>query len=364
MQKRDYYEVLGVARNADAAECKRAYRKLAMKYHPDRNPGSREAEEKFKEASEAYRVLSDAEKRSQYDQFGHEGLSGNGGVNASDFPDIFGDIFGDFFDLGRRGRSGARRGNDLQYELELNFEEAVFGCSKEIQFPRVEPCDSCEGSGSMPGTSKRPCRGCGGRGQVHTRMMGLMMSQTCPHCRGAGQVIDRPCTDCSGEGRRRVTRNHRIDIPAGIDDGNRMQLAGSGDVGSGGGPPGDLYVVIHVHQHELFRREGADLHCTVPISVAQAALGAEIKVPTLEGAEPYKVKAGTQPGAQFKLRGKGISRLHSGRRGDLYAQVEVRIPTKLTRDQRKLFERLQKVLDGEEREPHGGLLGKLHLGGR
>ncbi len=362
MQKRDYYEVLGVGRDADEAECKRAYRKLALKYHPDRNPDSRDAEEKFKEASEAYSVLSDPQKRSRYDQFGHEGLAGNGSFNTGDLRDVFGDIFGDFFNLGGGGRSGARQGEDLQYELELDFEEAVFGCTKELQIPRVEPCEECEGSGAAPGTSKVTCPTCRGRGQMHTQQGWLTMSRTCSHCRGTGQINERPCSDCRGEGRRRVQRNRRIDIPAGINEGNRMRIPGAGNVGTGGGPPGDLYVLIHVREHDLFHRDEADLHCTVRINVAQAALGSEISVPTLEGEETHTVKPGTQSGARLMLRGKGIPKLRGSRRGDLYAHVEVEIPTKLTREQRRLFESLRTALDGEDSKSHGGLLGKLHLG--
>ncbi len=362
MQKRDYYDVLGVGRNADEAECKRAYRKLALKYHPDRNPDSRDAEEKFKEASEAYSVLSDPEKRSRYDQFGHAGLSGNGGFNASDFPDIFGDIFADIFGTGRGSRSGARSGEDLQYELELDFEEAVFGCTKEIQIPRVEPCDRCDASGSEPGTSKVSCRTCGGRGQVHTQQGWLTMSRTCSRCRGTGRIIEQPCSECRGEGRRRAQRNRRIDIPAGVDEGNQMRLAGEGNAGTNGGPSGDLFILIRVGKHDLFRRDGADIHCTVRINVAQAALGSEISVPTLEGEQTHHVKPGTQSGARLMLRGQGVPKLRGGRRGDLYAHLEVGIPTKLTREQRKLFESLAESLGGAGEEPDPGLLGKFRIG--
>ena len=358
-EKRDYYEVLGVGRNADESECKSAYRKLAMKYHPDRNPDSKEAEEKFKEASEAYGVLSDPEKRSRYDQFGHAGLSGNGGFNASDFPDIFGDFFGDIFGMGRGGRSGARRGDDLQYELDLDFEEAVFGCTKEVRVPRIEECDLCNGTGCEPGTRKVNCGTCGGRGQIYTQQGFFTMSRTCSRCRGTGQIVQKPCSSCNGDGLNRVQRKRRVDIPAGVDEGNRMRLPGEGNSGANGGPRGDLYVLIHVREHKLFRRDEADLHCTVHINVAQAALGAKVSVPTLEGDETHNVKPGTQSGSRLLLRGRGIPKLRGSRRGDLYAHVEVDIPQRLTRDQRKLFEELGQALEGESKQSDGGLFGKF-----
>ena len=347
VQKRDYYEVLGVPRGADEAQCKRAYRKLAMKHHPDRNPGSKEAEEKFKEASEAYGVLSDPEKRQVYDQYGHEGLAGGGmgGFNASDFPDIFGDIFGEFFGTStRRGRSRAKSGDDLLYELEIDFEDAAFGCSKEIQIPRNETCESCDGSGAEPGTRPVQCNRCGGRGQVHTQQGFFMMSRTCSSCRGTGQIIQQHCTICGGRGLRQIQRKRKVDIPAGVDDGMRLRLSGEGGVGSNGGLRGDLYVQIHVGEHEIFRREEADIHCDVRINVAQAALGAKVAIPTLEGEETHTIKPGTQSGARLMLRGKGIQHVRSSRRGDLYAHVDVEIPKKLSREQRELFEQLGAVL--------------------
>ena len=362
MEKRDYYEVLGVGREADAAAFKRAYRKLALKYHPDRNPGSKEAEDKFKEASEAYSILSDPEKRRTYDQFGHAGLSGNGGFNASDFPDIFGDLFGDLFGSGRRGRQGRRRGEDLQYQLDLDFEEAVFGCSKELRIPRIDRCDECEGSGCEPGTTKVRCRPCGGRGQIHVQQGFFAMSRTCSQCRGTGQIIAHPCTACRGEGLRQVQRKRRVDIPAGVDEGNRMRLAGEGNVGPNGGPRGDVYVLVHVREHDVFERDQSDLHCTVQINVAQAALGGRVRIPTLGGDRVHSVRPGTQPGARLRLRGEGIPRLRGGRRGDLYAHIEVEIPKKLNRDQRALFERLGKALDGESRSSDGSLFGKFRHG--
>jgi molecular chaperone DnaJ len=354
-QQRDYYEVLGVGRGADGGECKRAYRKLAMKYHPDRNPDSKDAEEKFKEASEAYSVLSDPEKRQIYDQYGHEGLSARtGGFNTSDFPDIFG--------MGRGGRSGSRRGDDLQYELEIDFEDAVFGCSKEIRIPRTESCERCDGSGCEPGTRRVSCGTCGGRGQVYSQQGFLTMSRTCSRCRGTGQMIQRPCSSCRGSGLEQVQRTRRIDIPAGVDTGNRMRLAGEGNAGSSGGARGDLYVLIHVRRHDVFRREEADLHCRVKINVSQAALGARIKVPTLEGEETHTVRPGTQSGSRLLLRGKGVPKLRGSRRGDLYAHLDVDIPKRLNRDQRALFERLGEALEADPQPADGGFFGKLREG--
>ena len=367
VQKRDYYEVLGVPRGADEAQCKRAYRKLAMKHHPDRNPGSSEAEEKFKEASEAYSVLSDPEKRQVYDQYGHEGLAGGGmgGFNASDFPDIFGDILGDFFGTSsQRGRSRAKSGDDLLYELEIDFEDAAFGCSKEIQIPRNETCGRCDGSGAEPGTRPLQCNRCNGRGQVHTQQGFFMMSRTCSSCRGTGQVIQQPCSTCRGRGLQRVQRKRKVDIPAGVDDGMRLRLSGEGGVGSQGGPRGDLYVLIQVREHEIFKREDADIHCNVSINVAQAALGAKISIPTLEGEEIHTVKPGTQSGARLMLRGKGIQRVRSGRRGDLYAHVHVQIPKKLSGQQRELFEQLGAALVAGQDPDEESFFDKLRDGFR
>ncbi len=353
MEKRDYYEVLGVDRGADAAACKRAYRQLALKYHPDRNPNSREAEEKFKEASEAYSVLSDPEKRQIYDQFGHQGLAGNGaagGYTVNDFSDLFGDILGDLFGVGSsRGRSGARRGDDLQYELEIPFEDAVFGCTQEISIPRNEACERCSGSGCEPGTRRAACGTCGGRGQIYTRQGFLTLSRTCSRCRGSGQAIQHPCGTCRGAGKSRVQRKRKVEIPAGVDDDTRIRLTGEGDAGSGGGPRGDLYVLIHVRGNDVFTREENDLHCQVRINVAQAALGTRVMVPTLEGGEEITLSPGTQAGTRRLLRGKGVPHFRSGRRGNLYAHVEVVVPRSLTSQQRALFQQLETALDPE---PH------------
>ena len=361
--KRDYYDVLGVDRGADAAACKRAYRKLAMKYHPDRNPGSKEAEEKFKEASEAYGVLSDPEKRQLYDQFGHEGLaSRTGGFSPGDFPDVFGDIFGDIFGMGRSSRSGARRGDDLQYELEIDFEDAAFGCSKEIRIPRTESCERCDGSGCEPGSRRVGCGTCRGRGQIYTQQGFLTMTRTCSRCRGTGRVIQQPCSICRGGGLQRIHRKRKIDIPAGIDTGNRMRLSGEGNAGTNGGPRGDLYVRVHVREHELFRRDKADLHCRIHINVAQAVLGAKVQVPTLEGEETHTVRPGTQSGNRLRLRGRGIPKLRGSRRGDLYAHLEVDIPKKLSRKQRELFEELGETFKTDGRPLDSGFFGKLRDG--
>lgn len=362
-EKRDYYEVLGVDRGADATVCKRAYRKLAMKYHPDRNPGSKAAEEKFKEASEAYSVLSDPEKRRLYDQFGHQGLSGRtGGFNPGDFPDIFGDIFGDLFGMRGGGRSRARRGDDLQYELEIDFEDAVFGCTKELSIPRTVSCERCEGSGCEPGTRRATCGTCGGQGQVVSQQGFFTMSRTCSRCQGTGQVIERPCSTCRGRGLQQVRGKKKVNIPAGVDTGNRLQLRGEGNAGANGGPRGDLYVLIRVRRHKIFKREGDDIHCQVRINIAQAALGAKVNVPTLDGGETHSVRPGTQNGHRLVLRGKGVSQLNGRRRGDLYAHVEVEIPKRLNRKQRDLFERLGEALESDKRGSSTGFFDKFREG--
>jgi molecular chaperone DnaJ len=350
--KADYYDVLGVPRNASEQEVKSAYRKLALKYHPDRNPGNKEAEEKFKEAAEAYSVLGDPEKRRRYDAYGHAGLgAGGAGFDPSIFAD-FGDILGDFFgfgDLFGRRHGGPRRGADLRYNLELTFEEAAFGTETHIQIPRTETCPACQGNGAAPGTKPVACPACGGAGQVTFQQGFFSVARTCGRCRGAGKVIASPCRQCRGDGHVAVERKLQIRIPAGVDTGSQLRIAGEGEPGSAGGPPGDLYVVVRVAEHAFFRREGANLYCEVPISITQAALGAHVEVPTLEGgAAKVSVPEGTQPGASFRVRGQGIPHLGGRGRGDLHVSVRVVTPTKLTAEQRKLLEQLGKTLPAPE----------------
>jgi molecular chaperone DnaJ len=355
--KRDYYEVLGVSRNATPEEIKSAYRKAALKYHPDRNPENKhEAEEKFREATEAYSVLSDSQKRQAYDMYGHAGVSGAGagaGFDASifeQFNDIFGDFFG-FEDLfgtrtGRR-RARAHRGSDLRYDMTLSFEEAARGVQTRVKIPRLETCEKCHGTGAKPGTSPVTCHVCHGRGQVTTQQGFFVLTRTCSNCNGAGKVIREFCPLCRGEGRVERERTLEVRIPAGVDTGTRIRFAGEGEPGAHGGPPGDLYVVLEVKEHPFFERRNADLFCTIPINFAQAALGAEIAVPTLDGEEKLSIPAGTQSGSTFRLKGKGLPDPNSGRKGDLYAHIRVVTPTKLTREQKRLFEQLAQTLEQE-----------------
>lgn len=357
--KRDYYEVLGISRDCSAQELKSAYRKLAMKYHPDRNPDSREAVEKFKEASEAYSVLSDSDKRSRYDRFGHDGLAASGGFQPADFSDVFGDLFGDIFGGAGRSQKRQRRGSDLQYELEIDFEDAVFGFNTEIRFPRTEACERCDGAGAEPGSRRTTCGACGGRGQVYYQQGFLSVGRTCSSCQGAGQIIRNPCKSCSGVGVTQNQRKLKVNIPPGVDDGTRLRLSGEGESGPNGGSTGDLYVLIQVREHALFHREKYDLHCRIPINFVQAALGTEIEVPTLEGDEPVKIRPGTESGSRYKLRGKGVPHLNSGRRGDIYIHVAVRTPKKLTREQRELFKELGKSLPVENEPSDKGFFEKL-----
>ena len=306
MIEKDYYEILGVGRTASQEEIKKAYRKMALKYHPDRNPDNKEAEDKFKEASEAYEVLSDPEKRQIYDQFGHEGLKGTGFTGFRGFEDVFasfGDIFGEFFGFGGRTNTGPSQGDDLRYDLEISFEEAAFGKEVDLEIPRTFPCDACGGTGAKPGTHPITCPACGGRGQI-TRSQGFFSIRTpCPTCRGTGQIIPEPCPACQGTGRIRKKRKVSLKIPPGVDTGSRLRLRGEGEAGERGGPPGDLFVIIHVKKHAFFEREGDDIYCTVPISFTTAALGGKIEVPTLDGKEVIHVKRGTQSGEVFRLKG-------------------------------------------------------------
>lgn len=355
MAKRDYYEVLGVSRGASEAEIKSAYRKLAVRYHPDKNPGDAEAEEMFKEAAEAYSVLSVAEQRTRYDRFGHAGVSSGAGAQPNwgaqgfgGIEDILGDLFGfgDVFGGGRAsgGRRGAaQRGADLRYDLEMTLEEASEGMTAQLRVPRLEACEGCKGTGAAPGTQPENCPGCNGTGQVRYQQGFFSVARTCGQCRGAGRVIRTPCEQCRGAGRVEREKQIEVKIPAGVETGSRLRLAGEGEAGAQGGPAGDLYVVIHVKEHDLFERQGNNLYASVPITFAQAALGAETSVETLEGQESLKVPAGTQTGTVFRLKGHGMPVLGGRGRGDLFVSVTVVTPTTLTREQRKLLEQLAQV---------------------
>ncbi|MBG9386556.1 molecular chaperone DnaJ [Caenimonas aquaedulcis] len=355
--KRDYYEVLGVPKNASEEEIKKAYRKMAMKFHPDRNQGEdKNAEAKFKEAKEAYEMLSSAEKRAAYDQYGHAGVDPNmrGGPGAEGFggfAEAFGDIFGDIFGQGRAGPGGARgggrqvyRGSDLSYAMEVTLEEAANGKEAQIRIPSWESCETCHGSGAKPGTQAKQCSTCHGQGVVQMRQGFFSVQQTCPHCRGTGKIIPEPCTTCHGQGKVKKQKTLEVKIPAGIDDGMRIRSAGNGEPGTNGGPPGDLYIEIRLKKHDIFEREGDDLHCVVPISFTRAALGGEIEVPTLAGKAAIDIPEGTQAGKQFRLRGKGIKGVRSSYPGDLYCHVAVETPVKLTEHQRKLLKELDESL--------------------
>ena len=350
MAKRDYYEVLEVTRTATDQELKSSYRRLAMKFHPDRNPGDLQAEESFKEAAEAYSVLSNSDMRARYDRFGHAGVSSSAGANpwaAGDFggfEDILGDLFGDLFGGGRsRNRNRPQRGSDLRYDLEIGLEQAATGYKTKIDIPRLEQCDTCKGSGAAPGTSPVTCNLCGGAGQVRYQQGFFSVSRTCHQCRGNGKVISSVCKTCQGEGR--VEHQHQIEIkiPAGVDTGARLRVTGEGEAGTSGGGRGDLYVVIHVREHELFERQGNNLYVNVPVTFSQAALGAEINVPTLDGDEVVSIPESTQTGSIFRVAGKGIVSLQGHGRGDLYVVVTVMTPSKLTREQRKLLEQLSDI---------------------
>ncbi len=352
--KRDYYEILGVPKNASDDEIKKAYRKLAMKHHPDRNQGdaAKEAEAKFKEAKEAYEMLSDAEKRAAYDQYGHAGVDPNmrggpgGGEGFGGFAEAFGDIFGDIFGQqgGRGGRGGGGRqvfrGSDLSYAMEVTLEEAATGKDAQIRIPSWEECGSCHGSGAKAGTSAKTCTTCNGAGTVHMRQGFFSIQQTCPHCHGTGKIIPEPCTACSGQGKIKKQKTLEIKIPAGIDDGQRIRSSGNGEPGQNGGPAGDLYIEIRLRKHDIFEREGDDLHCQVPVSMTTAALGGEIDVPTLQGKATIDLPEGTQSGKTFRLRGKGVKGVRSSYPGDLYCHVAVETPVKLTEHQRKLLKEL------------------------
>jgi len=367
MAKRDYYDVLGVPKNATDEDIKKAYRKLAMKYHPDRNQGdeAKKAEEKFKEAKEAYEMLSDSGKRAAYDQYGHAGVDPNMGMGRGGpgpegfggFAEAFGDIFGDIFGGGRRGAGGQQvyRGSDLSYAMEISLEEAAFGKETQIRVPTWENCDTCKGSGAKPGTSAKTCGTCTGSGTVHLRQGFFSIQQTCPQCRGSGKVIPEPCPACHGAGKIKKQKTLEVKIPAGINEGMRIRSAGNGEPGTNGGPPGDLYIEIRVKQHEIFERDGDDLHCTVPVGLTTAALGGGIEVPVLGGHKAeIELPEGTQHGKTFRLRGKGIKGLRSSYPGDLYCHVTVETPVKLTEHQKKLLRELDESFRkaGERHSPN------------
>jgi molecular chaperone DnaJ len=367
--KTDYYEILSVERTASDTEIKTAYRKLAMQYHPDRNPNNPEAEERFKACSEAYQVLSDPEKRAAYDRFGHAAVNGAGspfqGGNPfqgqGDLGDIFGDIFGEMFNMGGGSRRPSRqqRGRDLQFSMTLSFEEAVFGVEREISIRRAEPCDDCNGTGAANGKQPEVCQQCGGRGQVRSQQGFFSVARTCPVCSGTGSVIRTPCTTCRGDSR--ITREHKIlvKVPAGVEQDTRIRYSGEGDAGRFGGPSGDFYVILDIKPHKFFERDGDDLHCVIPVSFVQAALGTDLELETLEGVESIKVPEGTQSGREFKLRGKGVPHLNAHGKGDLIVEVRVQTPTKLTKPQKDLLRQLGKTLTVENAPTSRGLFSKV-----
>lgn len=370
--KRDYYEVLDVAKGASGDEIKKSYRKLAMQFHPDRNPGDAEAENKFKEATEAYEVLSNDQKRQMYDQFGHAGANGSGfdpfaGFGGGDpFSSIFDAFFGQNARGGGGGRTAVRQGADLRYDLTINFEEAIFGTEKEIEYRHLENCATCGGNGAEPGTEPTRCPKCQGSGEMRVRaFLNMVTVTTCDQCNGRGVIVPIPCKECRGEGRVRESIKRTLTIPAGVDEGMRIRVNGAGDGGPRGGVPGDLYVSLHVKPHEFFIRDGDRIVLELPINVAQAALGAEIQVPTIDGEEPLSLQPGTQDGATLTLRGKGVKHLDSagrtsGRRGDQVVVVKVKIPTKLTDDQRELFEKLAATMGAEQmNQKEGGFWSKI-----
>jgi molecular chaperone DnaJ len=348
MPKRDYYEVLGVAKDASEDDLKKAYRRLAMKYHPDRNPGNPEAEAHFKEAGEAYEVLADPQKREVYNQYGHEGLQRGGMRAGADFPggfaDVFGDIFSDIF--GQASRGGPRRGANLRYTMELTLEEAAFGTAAQIRIPKLESCAECQGHGTASGKTPQPCPTCRGVGQVRMQQGFFTLQQTCPHCRGRGAIVTDPCTRCRGAGRVRSEKTLEVKIPAGVDTGDRIRLNGEGEPGDRGAPAGDLYVQVVVKPHAFFERDGSDLHCEVPVGLVTAALGGELDVPTLKGKAQLRIPEGTQSGSRFRLRGLGVASVRGGGAGDLLCTVVVETPVKLSRKQRELLQDFGASLEG------------------
>lgn len=355
MSKRDYYEVLGVGKNASETEIKKAYRKLAQKYHPDRNPDDEDALEKFREAKEAAEVLSDSQKRAAYDQFGHAGVDGSaggfgggggGGFGGADFSDIFGDMFGDIFGGGRRRGRGA----DLRYNLEISLEDAVQGTETEIRIPTLVECETCKGSGAKPGSTPKTCGTCRGIGQVRMQQGFFSIQQTCPTCQGSGQQIDDPCGQCRGSGRTEQEKTLSVKVPAGVDTGDRIRLSGEGEPGENGAPAGDLYVEVRVKPHPIFERDGANLICDVPLDIATAALGGEVDVPTLDGRVKLKIPAGTQSERVFRLRGKGVKPVRGGAKGDVLCRARVETPVNLTNRQKEILEELQASFENDTRK--------------
>ncbi len=357
MSKRDYYEVLGVAKGVSEKDLKKAYRSAAMKFHPDRNPDDKGAEDKFKEANEAYEVLSDPQKRAAYDQHGHAGVdgqSGMGGAGYGNFSDIFGDVFGDIFGGGGgggRGRGGPARGSDLRYTLDLSLEDAVKGTTVKIRVPTLVACQPCNGSGAKAGTAPKNCTTCGGIGQVRMQQGFFSVQQTCPNCRGRGTIITDPCRECHGQGRVEETKTLSVKVPAGVDTGDRIRLSGEGEGGTDGGPAGDLYVQVSVQEHKIFQRDGKNLQCEVPISFVDAALGGEIEVPTLDGRVKLKVPAETQTGKLFRLRGKGVAPVRGGSTGDLLCRVVIETPVNLSNKQKELLRDFHASMKGDKNSP-------------
>jgi len=352
MAKRDYYTVLGVERNASEADLKKAYRRLAMKYHPDRNPDDAEAEASFKEAKEAYEVLTNAQKRAAYDQFGHAGVdpsagAGGGGFHAAGaggFADIFGDVFGDIFGGGRRGAGGVQRGSDLRYTLDISLEDAIRGTEVKIRVPTYDSCSSCKGTGARAGTSATTCPTCAGHGQVRMQQGFFSVQQTCPNCHGSGKTISDPCPSCHGKGRVETTKTLSVKVPAGVDNGDQIRLAGEGEAGEMGGPAGDLYVQMRLKKHPVFHREDDDLYCEMPVSFVTAAMGGELTVPTMDGKASIKIPAGTQSEKMFRLKGKGVRNVRNGHLGDLYCRISVETPVNLSAKQKELLAEFEKSL--------------------
>ncbi len=356
MSKRDYYEVLGVSKDASSQELKKAYRRVAMKHHPDRNPDNPESEELFKEASEAYEILSDSQKKAAYDQYGHAGVDGQAGMGGGEgfgnFSDIFGDVFGDIFSGGGGGRRGGpARGSDLRYTLDLSLEDAVKGTTVKIKVPTLVNCKPCKGSGAKSGTSPKSCSTCGGVGQVRMQQGFFSVQQTCPSCRGKGTIISDPCRECHGHGRVEETKTLSVKVPPGVDTGDRIRLAGEGEAGADGGPSGDLYVQVSVKDHEFFQRDGKNLYCEVPISIFDACLGGELEVPTLDGRVKLKVPAETQTGKLFRMRGKGVVPVRGGSAGDLMCRVVIETPVNLSKKQKEVLQELKDGMKGQKNSP-------------